>query len=755
MVKFRICRRTNADLLRIALVITIALVYLDVPLRNSVLLAPQIVAQGAIGSLIIRSFLKNLEISILMLLGPGLMLGGAVALMIFNIAGREIMGIVSLSAIGVIALLRLQESGCWATITSSRLLIFCQVMGLSAISLAWEFPELLPIAVALFLSGFLTRKHLECTRWLAPIVFTAMALIVIVSFLAREEFWWYVTDDYSFFEMLSQHITKSGPFADWGNLNFAKYHWLSYGWSGLLNELSGQPTVFTTLTRTMPFLYSLSLSSSVVFITQRTISSPLTAKTLVPAWVALSINILDWSGTSTAGVYAITAAVLAVAITIVSTSPAFLRRAAVYACFIPVVILTKLGSFFAVLLVLLLTEVSVVARRLTTRVRLMISICALFVGMVGLIPILHYLGKITDGFSLSTVNPGLGLLSTFGFPFTVSALVFWRLYLFALLGLVMAVMSRRRGDYRGQTYSLFLVALSSFSLFGVLLDSIISGDSEGFSYGGSNRFMYFSGPMYFVASISLLAVGALYQTRSIKISRMLSVFVIGLCAAGLIWGRFGLEGVLWQRISFALGNFRDQKVTLLSFVTSDTRIGASVAALLVFFLFCYKKRLLENLLSGLLFAIVILTFSNYSTTSLAAFQTERGAAEVVTNLGPPESKDVGTWLRRNTRSNEIVATNFLFYPNTSQPLVDFSLAIWSEREFLILGPNFTRVFGDITSDVELSMSFGNNPTPIAALALQKQGVRWFIVDRQASSDVSWDFNWDVQYRDKRFLVIKL
>jgi hypothetical protein len=683
------------------------------------------------------------------------MLGGTTSFVIFNIAGRGVVGVIVLSALSVYAFLQIQDRRHWVPIENGGYLIFGQLMGLSAISLAWEFPELLPIAIALFLGGFVEKKHLERIQWLTPIALAASLLILGVSFLARREFWWYVTDDYQFLEMLSQHITRSGPFADWGNQNFAKYHWLSYGWSGLLNELSGRPEVFTTLTRTVPFLYSLSLGSSVVLIIQKVISSPLTAKLLVPAWVVLSINILDWSGTSTAGVYAVNAALLAVAVTILTTSQRFVRRMTVYICFIPIVTLTKLASVFAVALVLLLVEVTVVTSQLTSRMQLAVSISALIVGMTGLIPILYVFGKATDGFSLSSVNPGLGQISSLGLPFTVSALVLWRLYLFVLLGLVLIVTIRRLRHHIIEKTALFLVVLSSFSFFGVLLDSIISGNSEGFSYGGSSRFMYFSGPMYFVASTSLLAVGRLSSMRDTRTSRVFLVLILGLTAAALVWGRFNLGTVVWQSLRPALGNSGDLKVSLLTFVTTDVRIGASLAAGFLCLIFYRKQGFAHILLSGTLFSIVILTFASYATSSLGEFRRERSASEIANNFGPPESQQVGSWIRKNSRSHELIATNFLFDPVTSQPLTDFSLAIWSEREFLILGPSFMPVFGDIAADVALSMSFGNNPTPSRAEALRNQGVQWFIVDRQVSLNVFSESKWNIQYQDERFMVIKL
>ena len=263
----RLARSSAGDLVLVSGVFVLALTYLDVPFWNALLFGPAITLQGAIGVVMLTRLLKGVPGSLLLLVGPGLILGGALSFAVFQLVGRGVLGILAVVILGVGAVAILVKATAWQPLSISRMWTLGQILGLAALALTWEFPELLPVAAAFFILGFFTSESPKTPRWLALTVSTLAFVAIAIVPLLRQNYWWLITDDYKFFEVLSFHITKSGPLADWGVGNWGSYHWLSYGWSGLLNVLGGNPETFTTITRVMPLTYSTALAASLILIT--------------------------------------------------------------------------------------------------------------------------------------------------------------------------------------------------------------------------------------------------------------------------------------------------------------------------------------------------------------------------------------------------------------------------------------------------------------------------------------------------------
>jgi len=95
---------------------------------------------------------------------------------------------------------------------------------------------------------------------------------------------------------------------------------------------------------------------------------------------------------------------------------------------------------------------------------------------------------------------------------------------------------------------------------------------------------------------------------------------------------------------------------------------------------------------------------------------------------------VGAWLRNNYGSEDLIATNHLVTADGAMG-DDFSLAVWSEREFFLIGPRFH--IGD-SSKVEpafrLSMNFMTNNESGLCDAIRQAGVAWFVEDNTVTED---------------------
>gem|GEM_PF-4532763 len=742
-------RSVISELLLLTEVLATAFAYLDVPVWNALLFGVAVVSQAAFGTVVLTRILKGVPASLLLLLGPGLILGGALSLALFQVVARGVIGLVVVIMVGCASVVYLLRTPNWQLLGSERLWILGQVVGLAALALTWEFPELLPVAIAFFVLGLVTGDMFTTPRWVRQIAVAIAAVVIITPLFFRQDYWWMVTDDYQFFEMLSQHITRSGPFADWGATNFSRYHWLSYGWTGLLNEFGGRPETFTTLTRVMPLVYSLALAGSLVQMAGYLNKTRNWSLGLVPVWAILAINHLDWSGTSTAGVFAVVAATAASVLLALGTTQSFARRILLYTLFGVITMMTKLPSVFTIAIIIFCAETFMLTRRFARRAQILVLLLGCTLASFGTIPLISLASKVLGVFAITEINLGLGQIATARPHFAYLLVSLQRLWLIVPIAMVLGLSLGRKSEAQ-PPINLFVMCFVPIALLGVLMDIIMMGPT--------NAFEYFSGPMYFVSSLALIGAG----TSDIAIQQLskrrliFSLVIVWLVTFGYFWVRLSLAERLWRRIGAELFEWDGRKVVLLQYVTFDRRIGAAAIAIVILIVTIRSKWFSPRLVLGsLLVSLSILTLYGYWNSAVSELQREREPSEITGNLGSPNSQLVGRWLQSNTLPTDLIATNDLFNSSTGQPLSEFSLAAWSNREFLVLGPRFLGDYSRLSSELDVSQQFGYAPSQDEAEQLRRWGVRWFVVDRLKSPFNNWEKAWDVQYANERFFVVKL
>ena len=742
-------RSVISELLLLTGVLATAFAYLDVPLWNALLFGVAVVSQAAFGTVVLTRILKGVPASLLLLLGPGLILGGALSFALFQVVARGVIGLVVVIMVGVASVVYLLRTPNWQLLGSERLWILGQVVGLAALALTWEFSELLPVAIAFFVIGFVTGDMFTTPRWIKQVAVAIAAVVIITPLFFRQEFWWMVTDDYQYFEMLSQHITRSGPLADWGATNFSRYHWLSYGWTGLLNEFGGRPETFTTLTRVMPLVYSVALAGSLVHMAAYLRKTRNWTLTLVPVWTISAINRLDWSGTSTTGVFAVVAAAAAVVLLALGTTQSFVRRILLYTLFGVITVMTKLPSVFTVAIIIFCAETFTLTRRLATRPRILVLLLGCAIASFATIPLISLASKVVGGFAIAEANPELGQIATSGLSFAYLLVSLQRLWLIVPIAIVLGLSLGKKSEAQ-PSINLFFMCFVPITLLGVLMDIIMTGNA--------NTFEYFSGPMYFVASLTLIGVVSsdVAVLRPPKRRLIVSLVAVWLVTFGYFWVRLRLAERLWRRIGAELFEWDGRKVVLLQYVTFDRRIGAATVAIVILIVTIRSKWFSPRLVLGsLLVSLSILTLYGYWNSAVNELQRERKPNEIAANLGSPKSQLVGRWLESNTSARDMIATHNLFDSATGQPLSDFSLAAWSKREFLVLGPRFLGDYSRLSAELDVSQQFGYAPSQDEAEQLRQWDVKWFVVDRLNSPFDNWEKAWDVQYANERFFVVKL
>jgi len=742
-----------SDHLFVVCTLFLSLVYVGMPVTSAVFQSLSLLCQGAIGTLLLRYLLRGSPTSGLFVLGPGLIIGSSLTLLIFNLLGRGVPAVIGVWLIGIASVATLIAHGQVKSEAESSNWIYCNLLCLAALSLSWQYPEFVLVAIGFFTIGLSVRREICGVRWISHALQVFALMLVAAPILLRKPFWFLVTDDYSLFEMMSQHFTSDGPLAKWGSISFTRYHWLPYAWSGLVDELGVNPPGFFTLSLTMPLVYTLSMCSSLLLIAGRVRMQNASSLATLPLLAIVSLTLFDWSGTSGAGVYAVNAAVACLVVSNLESTPPLFRRLLLWGLLVPVVTFTKLPSLFLLTIMVMMCEVlclvDVPRLRNSPLVIGVLTVC----GFVLLLPAMSWLGHITDGYSIVQRNPALGSPPGLSFVGVLFGLAISKAPLIVPVFLSLLGTWVCRRELKISRAQAFLIGLGPLVVVGLILDLVISGDSEGFAYGNSNRFQYFSGPMYFAGALALICTPFQLTTRRLTLSSRLGialtfVFVTG---AGLLWRAQDLN---WKIARLVFQQIRPNDALLetwFGFMSVDFRVGSAALALLTgVCALVWRRPTGTTVIATFLLSLTTLTTYQYIENAKGSFRRERTSAETEWLYGPPRNRIVGLWLLQNTSEDAIIATNSLLDRGT-----DFSLATWSQREFLVLGLSFSPVYGEIERQTDLSFRFGENPTLLLARELRRFGVTWFLADRRVSDLPKWEVNWDVRFSNNDFVIVRL
>jgi len=288
-----------------------------------------------------------------------------------------------------------------------------------------------------------------------------------------------------------------------------------------------------------------------------------------------------------------------------------------------------------------------------------------------------------------------------------------------------------------------VVSLAPLFVTGVLMNSVILSTEK------SNPQEYFSGPNNFLSSLSILLIANLAlnprgnsSTRPLltRQSELLLVLAIA---------------VMFFVVTNLLTSNDTPSTGLLA---SDLRIWIGV--LVLYLLTRLKKDV------GATAAILTLTFASLSmgvgllkiagTTYEDLQDLGSPDEEIETILGSSEIQEVGVWLSENSSSGQMVATNHLFSSESENIYGDdYSLAVWSQREFLVLGPKFLDAQIVASRAIDLSIQFAERPTESVSKQLSELGVAWFVVDKSVTERRNWEPFGRTVFDNRSFAILKL
>jgi len=717
-----------------------ALVYLDVPLRHAVLVAAMLLLQASLGTAFLIRIIGSGNPSLFLVCGPGLIVGGALSFVAFQLAGRGFTGLAIAAGLGLTGLIHVLPTIRIPRNGATGRVMMVHVAGLTALAMSSEFKWLLAVAAGFFLCGVAITSHRRGASLKSWITLALALVAIVLPPQLRGRWWWLVTDDYMFFQVIADHVTDSGPFADWGFLNFTRYHWLSYGWSGLLDLAAIGPEPLVILTRVMPLAYAAVLGSSLLLITESVARrDPWTPLSFLPAAVLIVMLPLDWTGTSTAGALSVMAALVSMVCVAVDDQSHGLRRILLYVTFGIIAVLTKLPSALMLVPLVIASELTIRSRS-RGRPRTSISV-AFAVAAAGLIVLLSLpaLSNLVGSFTLQWGSQRGDDLREHSLLSSIVIVSGRRSWLFVLVATVWFFYRVRATSAAASNSERMILGLAPLLLVGASFDAIVVGTA--------NTNEYFSHPSYLLAGISVLlfsnSLGGLRNSNSWTRSLLLWGFLAaGAVATGLLLQRVPLPQL--PVIAFVRAMLDDPRtifgILLLAWMirTSDhkeTAVSVPVITML------------------LLFGLVSV-YPSASRTFEQGVRPTPSNIEITSTIGPPDAETIGRWIRRNTSRDDLFGTNYLKNGNDDLGF-DYSLAMWSRREFLTYDSFLSF---DTTTQVDSSgeiEGFAVSASPESASFLESRGVKWYVVDLATTPRRDWEPYADVAVMTWRLWVLKM
>jgi len=402
-------------------------------------------------------------------------------------------------------------------------------------------------------------------------------------------------------------------------------------------------------------------------------------------------------------------------------------------------------------LIVVLVEIALLLRRRESRNQfgwLLASSCCL---CVLVFPLLILGSKLDSGFSFVAANPALGDLAKFGGSFALTAQFFRYLPMAAML--ILALGSHFSHSATPTTKRFLLTALVPSLILGIGLSVFVTG--------AANISEYIYRPYIFISCLAILVVPDSPPTLPKGNRNCVNnlALLVALVVACQLWTRAELYDKMWNQIGNVTLIQQQERIVLLKYVTDSPMFGLGLLLLIGLAVLTLRPTIRHRatVVNVFIVGAIFTTLWSYEVNFISDLERTRSATEREEGLGPETAKATGAWLRENTPSTDLAATNYLYHPDTGQPLSDYSLGAWSQREFLVLGPNlFSYQFENRRSLYEISTYFGESQDEQTAGVLRELGVRWFVVDRlNPMSSRYWERVDSVVYKNDRFLIVRL
>lgn len=700
-----------------------------IPAVNAFFTAVVIVLQCLLGIHLLRAIFPTFEFSITGLVGPGFVVGATVWVIPVQLAGSgaKLNFAVALILLALlIHLVRQSKLRIDRSITDDFLGIF----GLAFVIMSNEWNQMIFVAVlllvALLIKNLLLLSTIQKTvlRWT---LIAAAGISLLWGLQLQGPFWWIVTDDYSYYESLQIHLRDFGIWEPWGPINISQYHWLTPAWVGQVSQITFADD-WVTLTRVAPIVFSLAISATTIELIKRFLVSDFLhyAHFFIIIGCAFLFLVLriDFSGTSTYGVFAIAATTILILIKSVENP----KVLAGWLLFILMIFATTFAKLFSLPVVLCIAIALLCASVANRQRQLLTVLCGTaLASLVLYVGALIWLGqRLGNGYeggwsvnmpSIATAaRQVLPLTGSVAFPVIVS----------------MVILARGKQVSFSDTVLLFgsFITLSLALLAKLLI-------VPGFATASDE---YFMKPALYFALLIVVCVVATIKNRSVVAGAVLGTAL----SVGLIQQLGVVEAIIALLPQSLLAITRAELLANQNWpVPVAIAVGSGMALLAV-----KKTQEFESYLSVALLGVV-LVFSLHLGIDRAEYSlrkdnspwASRETNTVRSVLGDTDLVDVGAWIDANTPRNSVIATNDLCVRDSSKRLLlsdtgrmaclafgnDYTLGHATKRRFLLLGPRFAYENPELRdSYMSISLRFGQTPTLETQQGLLDLGVDYFV-----------------------------
>ena len=639
----------------------------------------------------------------------------------------------------------------------------------------WTFPA---GVVSLVFTGFLYRNNFKRSIISVPIGIVAISVALFWSIQIRPSFWWQMSREQPFLETIATSVSKFGSFKNILATGFTiNYHWLSYGWSGLLTKQT-EAELFLIQTKVLPVALAIACAL-IIFALAKALQASDTAAFIALALLVTYETVPTWGWGfhlgqihSSSNFFA-QFLLIAFFVSFVRYFHDSLKQSPLLpAILLSAVLVTKsshglliLGALTSLLFLQIISRRSSkkTARLLLASLPLCVAIYFIYFIKTGMKSSLGYFtfvweqqGELRD---FANMKPW----------FTLAAIIL----VFGLGGyqFILTTFSIRK----------IFKELNPVATFSALFALIGLGATSFLDFSGDN-----SEQLYFLQAVSFLPIVVFVvelTKKEIQIyankSKYLFVFIIGFISGASLEFIPNLNS--GSKIAISLRLFRSLVVLI--------PLGVSI---LIYLVVRQRKP------KAVVLSISVLVLISFASTSFGIFsnniverQSRTYAERTRQKLSMDQlfangSRDVGTWIRANSAESDIFASNFFcddmkcsgdgwfeqsigntphkFTPAGYGTYTGFrswsvELALESQRQFLIQAyVNFWQYESPpdwLRERVDASVEFADSPSVQTFDYLKAKRVTWFVVDLESTTNRNWNEFATEMYSNDRFLVLKL
>lgn len=609
----------------------------------------------------------------------------------------------------------------------------------------WMIFFIIPSLISLFLISYRTQNTKFHLRTLIGFTFISFTTL-FWFFNNRGDWWWFISDDFQFFEAIQFSISNFGIADQFGPLgeNWFGYHILLFVWSGSIDTILGA-LPFLTLTQIVPPIVAVYLASAVISFF--TVDKEIRLSRLTPLTVCIPFLFFYTFTSPTLPIglgFLITFLNVMRIVDVGQIRPvqlftiSFLGMATIYSKF------SNLPFIFIIAISIFLTSVRHIGR--LRRKYLSLSFAVLFAPIVfGLLFTFtnHLRGKLEPSLIVGFAIERFGSLKSVDMPlqrYFLGLVTTTEYFVIPAIGLIGILLIKDGGVFFAK-FAATLTVLFSFSLA---------------VFAGNGNYGYFVSTGIFVMYLALYPI---FNNCANSAKTTLVVFLFGV-----------LYTFITNRVSeqvFSTMKFFDLTVSVLISATWPFLLFAGIP---IFFVtrMMSKPFGIHRIISILVvFVLGASVASNPAIMGRPMRGSELNEDTFQFSLGSYDDVGVSEWIRKNTATDSIFASNYFcdficVGTNwiTSKPEFagsNFLLPALSRRRFFIQGTRFVggSVWPDWVFDrMRASTEYPMNQSPNGRLKLSLYGIDYFVFDKTGVG-LSVDSTNNLVYENDRFAVVAI